>query len=85
MSHEYRKSNPGSHPGHFSVVSDTDAAITEEAPVGAGPDSEERTGRRPCSENPMGFIAAAAMPLSTVHDKPQSLSKIRLRFFHAQV
>ena len=33
----------------------------------------------------MGFIAAAAMPLSTVHDKPQSLSEIKLRFFHAHV
>ena len=29
---------------HFSAVSDTDAAIIEGGPVGAGPDSEERTG-----------------------------------------
>ncbi|MFR6298010.1 MAG: hypothetical protein ACLUML_02005 [Acutalibacteraceae bacterium] len=69
---------------HFSVVSDTDAAITEEALSGLDR-IRGKNRRRPCSENPMGFIAAAAMPLSTVHDKPQSLSKIRLRFFHAQV
>lgn len=29
----------------------------------------------------MGSIVAAVMPLSTVHDKPQSLSEIRLWFF----
>lgn len=70
---------------HFSVVSDTDAAITEEALSGLDRILRKEPGADHVRENPMGFIAAAAMPLSTVHDKPQSLSKIRLRFFHAQV